>query len=358
MPLVDGEDEPIDYELSKALESLLKKDMNGHIFDSDGNHLLLWKAMEFESWWIHFEKIIGVPMGRKLVNAATDEEEFHIMNNNQFNVGGFFKKSRRKRVIAARWLQYGWGELQIDDEQILTPTIAPFTVGVALAAIEYCRDSRFKVSWTQPNSELIILNLKEESRDISPSKKVSEFTWTKDCHFNYSPLLEVGDFQVVRKNGGWDYEGERMVFIPANILTRLLYNTQSRTLNMGDEISQSVTFVGITDAEKSTFLCTVFSMANVIEQSERPIYILSDSEWIDKCQHLLGKFGFICPTEVSSINENGAVEFSFNHSPTLPFSVGALMAFWQRAHGKIAKMDIVFSEKQCFVKISSKLEYV
>ena len=83
MPLVDGEDEPIDYELSKALESILKKDLNGHIFDSDGNHLLLWKAMEFESWWIHFEKIIGVPMGRKLVNAATDEEEFHIMNNNQ-----------------------------------------------------------------------------------------------------------------------------------------------------------------------------------------------------------------------------------------------------------------------------------
>jgi hypothetical protein len=56
MPLVDGEEEPIDYELSKALESTLKKDDIGHIFDSSGNHLLLWKAIEFESWWIHFEK--------------------------------------------------------------------------------------------------------------------------------------------------------------------------------------------------------------------------------------------------------------------------------------------------------------
>ena len=101
--------------------------------------------MEFESWWIHFEKIIGVPMGRKLVNAATDEEEFHIMNNNLFECGSLLQKiSSEKGIIAARWLQYGWGELQIDDEQILTPTIAPFTVGVALAAIEYCRGSRFK----------------------------------------------------------------------------------------------------------------------------------------------------------------------------------------------------------------------
>ena len=358
MPLFDGEVETIDYELSKALESILKKDLNGHIFDSDGNHLLLWKAMEFESWWIHFEKIIGIPMGRKMVNAATDEEEFHIMNNNLFEVGRFFKKSRKKSIIASRWLQYGWGELQIDDEQILTPTIAPFTVGVALAAIEYYRGSRFKTSWTQPNSELIILNLKEDSRDISPSKKVTEFSWTKDCDSNYSSHLEVGDFQVVRKNGGWDYEGERMVFIPANILTRLLYNTQSRTLAIGDELYQSVNFVGLTDAEKSTFLCTALSMANVIEKSERPIYILSDSEWIDKCQHLLGKFGFICPTEVSSLDENGGVEFSFNHSPTLPFSIGALMAFWQRAHGRIAKMHINLSGKQCVVKISSKLEYI
>ena len=114
----------------------------------------------------------------------------------------------------------------------------------------------------------------------------------------------------------------------------------------------------LTDAEKSTFLCTALSMANVIEKSERPIYILSDSEWIDKCQHLLGKFGFICPTEVSSLDENGGVEFSFNHSPTLPFSVGALMAFWQRAHGRIAKMHINLSGKQCVVQISSKLEYI
>ena len=58
MPLVDGNEEPIDYGLSKALESTLKKDSNGHLFDSSGNHLMLWKAIEFESWWIHFEKII------------------------------------------------------------------------------------------------------------------------------------------------------------------------------------------------------------------------------------------------------------------------------------------------------------
>jgi hypothetical protein len=357
MPLVDGEEEPIDYELSKALESTLKKDDIGHIFDSSGNHLLLWKANEFESWWIHFEKIIGIPMGRKLVNAATDEEEYHLLSNNEYKVGGLFKNSRRRKIISARWLQYGWGELRINDNQIITPTLAPFSVGVALAAIEYYKQSRFKITWTQPNSTLIVLNLLQESRDISPSKQVSEFTWTKNCQDNYSALFDVGEFQVVRKNGGWDLEGERMVFIPANILTRLLFNTKSRALNIGNELSQSIIFAGLDEAEKSTFLCTALSMVNVIEQSERPIYILSDSEWINKCQHLLGRFGFVCPNKVSSIEGSGAVELLFNHSPTLPFSVGAIIAFWQRAHGRMAKVSIELQDKQCLVQISSKLEY-
>jgi len=37
--------------------------------------------------------------------------------------------------------------------------------------------------------------------------------------------------------------------------------------------------------------------------------------------------------------------------------VGALMAFWQRAHGRLAKVVIEFREMRCFVKINSKLEY-
>ena len=90
MPLVDGEEEPIDYELSKALESTLKKDNIGHIFDSSGNHLLLWKAIEFESWWIHFEKIFCIPMGIKLVNSATDDSEYHLFTNNEYKLGGLF----------------------------------------------------------------------------------------------------------------------------------------------------------------------------------------------------------------------------------------------------------------------------
>jgi len=357
MPLVDGEEEPIDYNLSRALESTLKKDTIGHIFDSSGNHLMLWKAVEFESWWIQFEKIIGIPMGRKLVNAATDEEEYHLLANKEYRIGGFLKKSRKRNIISARWLQYGWGELNFNVNQILTPTLAPFSVGVALAAIEYYKQSRFKVSWTQPTSTLIALNLEEEPREISPSKQVATFSWTKNCRDNLSTLFEVGEFQVVRKNGGWDFEGERMVFVPANIITRLLMSTRSRSLNIPDELLQSVMFDGIEDAEKSTFLCTALSMANVIEQSERPVYILSDSEWIHKCQHLLGKFGFVCPSEVSSLNDSGSVEFSFSHSPTLPFSVGALMAFWQRAHGRLAKLSVEFDDKKCLVKISSKLEY-
>ena len=357
MPLVDGEEEPIDYDLSRALERYLKKDTIGHLLDSSGNHLLLWKAIEFESWWINFEKIIGIPMGRKLVNAATDEEEYHYLVNEEYKVNGFFKKSRKRNIISERWLQYGWGELDFKDNKIIAPTLAPFSVGVALAAIEYCLQSRFKVSWTQPTSTLIALNLEEESRNISPSKQVAAFAWTKNCQDNPSTLFEVGEFQVVRKNGGWDFEGERMVFIPGNIITRLLMSTRSRSLNIPDELLQSVIFDGIDDAEKSTFLCTALAMANVIEQSERPVYILSDSEWIHKCQHLLVKFGFVCPNEVISLDDIGSVKFTFNHSPTLPFSVGALMALWQRAHGRLAKLSVEFNDKQCIVKVSSKLKY-
>lgn len=357
MPLVDGEQQPIDYELSRILESKLKRDDDGHIFDDEGNSLILWKVNELETWWIQFEKIIGLAMGRKLVNAACDEEEYHLSKDAQFQAGGLFKNSRRKKLLQSRWLCYGWGQLDLDKQQISSPTLAPFCVGIALASIEYQKNKRYKITWNQPNSELINLNLEEEIRVISPSKAAHTFSWTKKC-FEYHPTLrEIGQFQVVSKNGSWDYEGERMVLIPVNILTRLLYSAQDRTLAVAEELRQSIHFIGLGEGEKSAFLCAALAMSNVIEQSERPVYILSDSQWLDKCHNLLAKFGLICPVDCNSLDENGSVEFSFNHSPTLPFSIGALMAFWQRAHGKLAKITIHFSPEKCKVEVSSKLQY-
>ena len=90
MPLIDEENNHLDVELMSDVASVFST-KNGLIIDENGNQWYLWRIDGLDSWWRFFEEIIDAPMGRKLANAACDEEEF-LLGNIELNFNGFFRK--------------------------------------------------------------------------------------------------------------------------------------------------------------------------------------------------------------------------------------------------------------------------
>ena len=75
MPLIDEPDTLLDRELMAKIANLYTT-RDGMIIDGDGNCWYNWRSDGLDSWWRFFEEIIDNPMGRRLANAACDEEEW------------------------------------------------------------------------------------------------------------------------------------------------------------------------------------------------------------------------------------------------------------------------------------------
>ena len=74
MPLIDESETLLDTSLILSLrENFSYRD--GLILDEQGHCWYRWRSDGLEAWWRMFEEIIDAPMGRKLANAACDEEE-------------------------------------------------------------------------------------------------------------------------------------------------------------------------------------------------------------------------------------------------------------------------------------------
>ena len=66
------------------------------ILDKQGHCWYRWRSDGLEAWWRIFEEIIDAPMGRKLANAACDEEE-GLLNSGELDFTGFFVRKKSLR---------------------------------------------------------------------------------------------------------------------------------------------------------------------------------------------------------------------------------------------------------------------
>ena len=57
------------------------------------------------------------------------------------------------------------------------------------------------------------------------------------------------------------------------------------------------------------------------------------------------------------LTNRGGVEFLLQPSPILPFTIGFLVAFWQRGIGRKARVCIDIGDETCVCQITSFLSY-
>lgn len=344
---------------SKVLTSIQKEFAihgDGSLRNSYGQCFFVWKVVDFQRWWLSFEAHAGIPLGRKLMNAATDEEEYQLNQCSLLETGWFMKKRRIHSALFNRWQNMGWGQYVMNSDTVFSHLLAPVVSGFALAANEGSTFQRKKIQWRQISNVQIQLETNDDVRSISLAPPPPQFPWDSDASASAIQRSVELDFQLVEY--GWTSSGERSFFLPSGLFQRLFKSVQMQGLVLRPDIVDKWEFKGIPGPESTTpLILTALAVDEMISLSERPIYIQDLGSWEQLVNAYLKPFGYGSFINSSSLDEQGGVEFLLQPSPILPFTIGFLVAFWQRGIGRKARVSIDIGDEKCVCQITSFLSY-
>jgi len=356
---------PASEESNSASSSLLSSIQDefqcaddGSIRDSLGQAWMIWNIVDFHRWWHAFETNAGVPLGRKLMHAAADQEEYSFNQSTLLQTGWFMKKKRRIARLSTRWSQMGWGEYNVGESRIFTHLLAPVCSGFALAAVEGMASKRRKIQWHEISNVQIQLEFNEDNRTISQAPPPPQFHWDSD---HTTPSFMDGkavQIDLQSAEYGWTHSGERTCFLPSGLFQRLFEYVKLQGLVIRPKILEAWELPE--HIESSTWIPLILAslaVEEVISHSERPIYIQDDESWNQLAEAYLLPFGLGTFLSSTSLDEQGGIEFVLPSSPLLPFTAAYLIAFWQRGFGKRARVKVEQRNGNWSLKLTSLLSY-
>jgi len=330
---------------------------DGSVRDSTGQAWMIWNIVDFHRWWHALETNAGVPLGRKLMHAAADQEEYSFNQSSFLETGWFMKKKRLMTSLSHRWSQLGWGEYEFASSCVFSHLLAPVCSGFALATVEGMTSKRHKIQWNQVSNVQIQLGFDEDNRSISQAPPPPQYLWDTDPS---KPSFDGEAVQLDLKSveHGWTHSGERTCFLPSGLFQRLFDSVKMQGVVLRPEILASWEFPDQIDSPtRIPFILTSLAVEAVVSQSERPIYIQDDESWRQLTEAYLRPFGLGTFLRSSSLDEQGGIEFELLPSPILPFTVAYLIAFWQRGFGRKAKVKIELKNENWSLQLTSLLSY-
>ena len=331
---------------------------DGSIRDRNNRSWLVWNIADFNHWWLSLETIIGIPLGRKLMNSAADHEEWLLENDLKLPNSGFFKRKKQNLMLLQRWNQLGWGRFSKSMEILHSHLLAPVVSGFCLASIEKVSMSRQKVQWTQISSSEIHIEFKPDNRQIHPSPAAQSFPWSPNQADSFAESMTEMDLDIELRENGWAHAGESTCFLPAGFFSRIFNTVSLQSFAHHSSWKDAFRFSDVLDQGSSqALIVTCLSVEELLSRSERAIYIQNLESWDLLDSAYLSKFGFGTYLDISSIDEHGGVLFEIPNSVQFPFLIAWLIAFWQRGHGRKAKSELTHSSNRWFLKITSLLEY-
>ena len=330
---------------------------DGSVRDPEGHMWMMWNLVDFHRWWLAIETFSGVPLGRKLLNAAADQEEYFLTTTSILDVAWFRKKHRQNTALANRWNLMGWGSFDLDTSLLTSNLIAPLCSGFALAAKENISQSRYKIQWQQLSNNSIRLELEPMERRFSAAPASPVLCWDSPSPPSISSFAFDLDLQTV--SNGWTHAGERSTMLANGIFARFFETLTMQGIQLRPDWLECWKFPEIFDKRSQVplVLCTL-AVNQLVSESEQPIYIQDVQSWNQLCDAYLVPFGLGKPLQINSLDEQGGVEFLLSPCSQWPLLVGYLFSFWQRGFGRRAKVEIQQNDGNWSVKISSLLSYV
>ena len=331
---------------------------DGTIRDSSEQAWMVWNMVDFNRWWHALETESGVPLGRKIMHAAADQEEYFFKSSALLQTGWFMKKKRNISSLSRRWARLGWGKYEFNSSRVFSYLLAPVCSGFALAAAEAMASVRRKVQWHNVSNIQIQLEFEDDSRTISQAPPPPQFHW--DSGSTPSLFLDGKPVQLDLQSAeyGWTHSGERACFLPSGLFQRLFEHVKLQGLILPPQLLEAWNFCEQIDSSSHTpLILTSLAVEEVISQSERPIYIQDLESWDQLVEAYLLPFGFGTFLRSTSLDDQGGVEFELPSSSIFPFTVAYLLAFWQRGFGRKASVKIEQKNGNWSLQLTSLLSY-
>lgn len=329
--------------------------VDGCIMDSNGRPWILWKTTDLYAWWRAFEASSKTPLGRKLMNACADQEEYFLGHRAMFDVGWFRRSKRQQEAINRRWNIHGWGSFNVAKESAQTLLFAPVAAGFALAIKEHLAQQRYKSEWQQIGQKTIQFEWTDDSANLPPAPEPPALPWGSFSSLAMDSVSILAELEWL--NGGWALAGESVTFLPMDAFTRLFHTCRAYEHTLESEHTNAWVTPQLTEGDRSVFLMVAASMLGLIQSSERPIYIDGISSWSALSGHYLAPYGWGQPMSVESLESPHGVRFKLIDSSMLPFLVGWLVAMWERGHGRSAKVSLEKLDDFWLLDVDSRLEY-
>lgn len=337
MPLIDEAESILDNELMYKLSSNFTT-ANGMIIDSKGNSWFRWRADGLDSWWRMFEEVIDAPMGRKLANAACDEEEW-LVNSGMLDFTGFFRKKKTRNALLDRWAIHGWGIPSLNPPSFESIGLNPIFAGILQADIERINSKRYRMRWDEKSSELCILNLDESNISVPASKCIGE---------QYGP----GDNYQLEVENNWKIDGLSYHLLPSGLFKRiqescagLVANISSDERSAWPEIDDG--FLALAIASKDLFI------------AGEEIFLAADTDgWMESCNAFFSPMGFSKPISVKELDSNGGIELTYSKVSVPAITLGLLAGAWIRSEGRPVKAGLQSSNDKLVFTLQSRYELV
>ena len=335
MPLIDEENNLLDLELMSDVASTFST-KNGLIIDDNGNQWYLWRVDGLESWWRFFEEIIDAPMGRKLANAACDEEEY-LLERIELKFNGFFRKKKTTAALENRWKLHGWGVPNTSPPSFESVGLTPIFSGILQAQLEKIYSARYRMLWEEKSSQTTLLTLEPTSIPLTKPNPVL-------------PLCEKGKPLLLELESGWRIDGLGHLLLPVGIFKRLELACSGLISSIGEDERNSWP-----DSGDGFLSLAIASMRLFIAGEE--LFLAADIKgWIDSCKSFFGFKGFSSPISGKSLDSPGGIELKFNTVPCLAMTVGYLAGAWVRCEGRPVKVSVIRDDNFDIIRLESRHE--
>ena len=249
-------------------------------------------------------------MGRKLANAACDEEEF-LLENIDLNFNGFFRKKKTKAALEDRWKLHGWGLPNTSPPSFESAGLTPVFSGILQAQLEKINSTRYRMLWEDKSPQTTLLTLEPTSIPLTKSNSVL-------------PLQEKGKPLLLELESGWRIDGLGHLLLPVGIFKRLEMACSGLVGSIGEDERNSWPDFG------DGFLSLAIASKRLFIAGEE-LFLAADVDgWVDSCESFFGSRGFSSPISGKVLDSPGGIELKFKTIPCLAMTVGYLAGAWVR----------------------------
>lgn len=311
----------------------------GLLVDETGTGLMLISVNEFQQWWRSLESSFQSPIGRKLIYAASDDEEYFLATNPSYKIPKWFGKKKIVQAMGLRWTSMGWGLHFPDAKRIQSPCHDSLSAGIGLAHHEHVEQQRYRMEWRQINSDLIEMDFTNRAEDIPIAPPAPSPEWASpvdlaDIHTH--PI----EHEFEPRSFGFFWGQKRSIFLPISILHRLFDSIIGRPFNSERHHREGIQVTGVSEQSSLLFLTLVESSAAMFQASDYSIFLQNQGDWESHIQHNIISRGCGHVTVDHFSLEDGPSSCMTVHSPLPTFTVGLLVSMWERAHGSPCICDV------------------